>query len=97
MTLCIVTGSTDREWVRALASLRRRGVGTVVVLLDRDSYVGRSDEASAELAAVRHALAEYDIAYYLLRSGDDIAEVLGGASVRRAPRPAPATRDELHA
>src|SRR5207245_5738821 len=27
MTLCIVTGSTDRDWVRALASLRRRGVG----------------------------------------------------------------------
>ncbi len=88
MTLCIVTGSTDREWVRALASLRRRGVGTVVVLLDRDSYVGRSDEASAELSAVRHALAEYDIAYYLLRSGDDIPEVLGGATGRRAKPPA---------
>ena len=100
MTICIVTGSTDREWVRALASLRRRGVGTVVVLLDRDSYVGRTDEAaSAELAAVRHALAEYDIAYYLLRSGDAIPDVLGIASARRAlPRQtAAAERDELHA
>ena len=99
MTLCIVTGSTDREWVRALASLRRRGVGTVVVLLDRDSFVGRTDEAStAELAAVRHALAEYDIAYFLLRSGDDIAEVLGGASARRAlPRPAVTAGDEIRA
>jgi uncharacterized protein (DUF58 family) len=98
MTLCIVTGSTDREWVRALASLRRRGVGTVVVLLDRDSYVGRSDDAPTELAAVRHALAEYDIAYHLLRSGDDISTVLGSATARRAVRPMTAeTRDELHA
>ena len=32
MSLCLVTGSTDREWARALASLRRRGVATVVVL-----------------------------------------------------------------
>jgi phosphatidylserine/phosphatidylglycerophosphate/cardiolipin synthase-like enzyme len=98
MTLGIVTGSTDREWVRALSSLRRRGVATVVVLLDRDSYVGRGDEASAELAAVRHALAEYDIGYHLLRSGHDIAAVLGGATGRRATRPAvAATRDELRA
>ena len=75
----------------------RRGVGTVVVLLDRDSYVGRSDETSAELSAVRHALAEYDIAYYLLRAGDDIPEVLGGATGRRAKPPAVMSRDELHA
>jgi len=97
MTLCIVTGSTDREWVRALASLRRRGVGTVVVLLDRESYVGRDDPAVAELTAVRHALAEYDIAYHLLRSGDDIAEVLGGAATQRVAAPAPMTREELNA
>jgi hypothetical protein len=60
--------------------------------------VGRGDEASAELAAVRHALAEYDIAYHLLRSGDDIAQVLSGGTGRRTVRPAAArTRDELHA
>ena len=39
MTVCIVTGSTDRDWVRALASLPRRGVGAIAVRLD-DSYVG---------------------------------------------------------
>jgi uncharacterized protein (DUF58 family) len=85
MTLCIVTGSTDRDWVRALASLRRRGVGSMVVLLDRASY-GRGDAAgegepgpdSAEMGAVRHALAEYDIAYYLVTHGDDLGEALGG-------------------
>jgi uncharacterized protein (DUF58 family) len=79
MTLCLVTGSTDREWVRALASLRRRGVGTVVVLLDRASFSGQPDDAApGELAAVRHALAEYGIGYHLLRSGDDLAAALGG-------------------
>ena len=96
MTLCIVTGSTDREWVRALASLRRRGVGTVVVLLDRASYVGRADdEARAELGAVRHALAEYDIGYHLLTAGDDLAQVLGGKGAgRRASRPKILRREE---
>jgi uncharacterized protein (DUF58 family) len=99
MTLCIVTGSTDREWVRALASLRRRGVGTVVVLLDRASFVGRADEhAQAELGAVRHALAEYDIGYHLLAAGDDIAHVLGrGGAGRRASRPKVMGRDQLRA
>jgi hypothetical protein len=86
MTLCIVTGSTDRDWVRALASLRRRGVGTLVVLLDRGSFAGREedDESRAELAAVRHALAEYDIAHHLVRAGDDLAEALGGRERVRA-------------
>jgi uncharacterized protein (DUF58 family) len=99
MTLCIVTGSTDREWVRALASLRRRGVGTVVVLLDRDSFASRPDEATqAELGAVRHALAEYDIGYHLVRSGDDLADALGGKGAgRRATPPKVLSREELNA
>lgn len=85
MTLCLVTGSTDREWVRALATLRRRGVGVLVILLDRASFVGRDDDESrAELAAVRHALAEYDIGHRLVRSGDDLAEALGGRERVRA-------------
>jgi hypothetical protein len=94
-----VTGSTDREWVRALASLRRRGVGTVVVLLDRNSYVGRTDdEARAELGAVRHALAEYDIGYHLLTAGDDIAHALGGKGAgRQASRPKFLQKEELRA
>jgi uncharacterized protein (DUF58 family) len=87
MTICIVTGSTDREWVRALASLRRRGVGSVVVLLDRASFVGRDDgESRAALQAVRHALNEYDIAHYLVRSGDNLGRALGGGQ-QRAHRP----------
>ena len=100
MTLCIVTGSTDREWVRAIASLRRRGVGSMVVLLDRASFVGRDDgESRAELAAVRHALAEYDIAYHLVRSGDNLSTVLGRAptGALTARRRVPASRERNRA
>jgi uncharacterized protein (DUF58 family) len=80
MTLCIITGSTDRTWVRALAALRRRGVGALVILLDRASYIGvdPDDRARSELMAVRHALAEYDVEHRLVRRGDDIAEAIGG-------------------
>ena len=99
MTLCLITGSTDREWVRAVASLRRRGVATIAVLLDRASFGGtEDDESRAELAAVRHALAEYDIGYHLLRAGDDMATALGHRSAgARRSRGLPAPRERSHA
>jgi uncharacterized protein (DUF58 family) len=85
MTLCIVTGSTQRDWVRALSGLRRRGVGSIVVLLDRASLVGRDDEESrAELTAVEHALAEYDIEHHVLRAGHELADQLGSGTRMRA-------------
>jgi uncharacterized protein (DUF58 family) len=86
MTLCIVTGATDRAWVRALAPLRRRGVAAIVMLLDRASYASSEpDERSqAELSAVRHALAEYDITHRIIRRGDDIATAVGGRERARA-------------
>jgi len=86
MTLCIVTGSTDRTWVRGLSALRRRGVAALVILLDRASYIGvePDDQSRAELAAVRHALAEYDVMHRLVRRGDDIAEAIGGRAPARA-------------
>jgi uncharacterized protein (DUF58 family) len=79
-TLCVVTGSTDRTWVRTLATLRRRGVGALVILIDRASYIGvePDDHARVELSAVRHALAEYDVEHRLVRRGDDIADAIGG-------------------
>jgi uncharacterized protein (DUF58 family) len=85
MTLCIVTGSTQRDWVRALAGLRRRGVGVVVVLLDRASFVGRDDDESrSELGAVRHALSEYGVEHHLVRARDDLADALGSRRLARA-------------
>jgi hypothetical protein len=97
MTLCLVTGSTDREWARALASLRRRGVATVVVLLDRFAFEAPrpADDAAepgeaaespgrAELGALRHALAEYDIGYYAIGPREDLGLALGGRERVRA-------------
>jgi uncharacterized protein (DUF58 family) len=85
MTLCIVTGSTDRTWVRALAALRRRGVAALVILLDRASFIGvePDDRSRAELSAVRHALAEYDVVHRLVQRGDDVAEAIGGRARAR--------------
>lgn len=86
MTLCIITGSTDRAWVRSLAALRRRGVAALAIVLDRASYIGvEPDEQSrAELAAVRHALAEYDIEHRLVRRGDNLADAIGPRNRARA-------------
>jgi len=92
MTLCLVTSSTDREWVRAISGLRRRGVGVVVVLIDRLSFAAvggpgaevPETDGAAELAACRHALAEYDIATHIVHAGDDLSAVLGERSRVRA-------------
>lgn len=86
MTLCVITGSTDRTWVRSLSTLRRRGVAALAIVLDRASYIGvePDDSSRAELAAIRHALAEYDIEQRLVRRGDLIADAIGGRSRARA-------------
>jgi uncharacterized protein (DUF58 family) len=85
MTLCLITGSTDRTWVRGLSVLRRRGVGALVILLDRSSWVSSEpdEQAIAELAAVRHALAEYDVEHRLVQRGNDIADAIGGRARAR--------------
>ena len=68
-----------------LAALRRRGVAALAILLDRASFIGvEPDERRGDLAAVRHALAEYAIEYRLVRRGDDIADALGGGARARA-------------
>ena len=59
----------------------------IVVLLDRFSFAGRDDDESrGELAAVRHALAEYDIGHHLLRAGDDLTSVLADARLAHERR-----------
>lgn len=78
ITLTVITGSTDREWVRALAGLRPRGAGALVVLLDRAAFGGRAGpDTDAEMGAVRHALAEYGAEHHVILPGDDLASTLG--------------------
>jgi uncharacterized protein (DUF58 family) len=86
MTAVVVTASRERRWVRALTSLRARGVASAVIALDAASYdvAGRrrrSSEAAPDLAsqeqrALRFALAEYDIKCHEVHAGDNLGAVL---------------------
>ena len=67
MTAIVITASQDPSFIRPLATLRTRGIGAVVVLLDRRGVrARRADEAGTEAPAparpgLRHALAEYEL------------------------------------
>jgi len=86
MTAVVVTASRERRWVRALTSLRARGVAAAVIALDAASYdvAGqrrRSGETDADLAsqeqrALRFTLAEYDIKCHEVHAGDNLGAVL---------------------
>ena len=53
MTAVIVTPSRDRTWVRAVGTLRNRGVACVVVAVDAESFA--TAERTAGHASVAHA------------------------------------------
>jgi uncharacterized protein (DUF58 family) len=87
MTAVVVTPSRERRWVRALSTLRGRGVAAAVVALDAASYEaagrprpqggdGEGDLAAQEQRALRFALAEYDLRAYQVRAGDNLGAVL---------------------
>ncbi len=85
MTAVVITASRDRRWVRALTTLRARGVAAAVVAVESTSYEveggRRRGEANAELVgqeqkALRFALAEYDIKCYEVHAGDSLGAVL---------------------
>ena len=81
MTAIVVTSSHDPAFVRPLATLRTRGIGTVVVLLDRAQFDPDPDEAVAEAQrqrtrAVRHALSEFEIPTYVVKPHQALAEAL---------------------
>src|SRR3990170_8187731 len=52
MTAVVITPSVDRSWVRPLASLRPRGVASVVITLDAPSF---AEAAAATIAKERAA------------------------------------------
>jgi uncharacterized protein (DUF58 family) len=86
MTAVVVTASRDRQWVRALTSLRARGVTAAVVSLEAASYsaVGKTTWPGAadlelvaqEQRALHFALAEYEIKSYEVHAGDNLGAVL---------------------
>jgi uncharacterized protein (DUF58 family) len=96
MTAIVITASTDPGWVRPIAALRARGIGSVVVTADADAAdrhdraertrlgerVPEPDPATADqrakrARALRHALAEYELAVHTLTPGRSISETLG--------------------
>jgi uncharacterized protein (DUF58 family) len=85
MTAVIITPSRERAWIRALTTLRARGVAAAVITVDAASYLqatGRSrrridpELAGQEQRALRFALAEYDLKSYEIHAGDNLAAVL---------------------
>ena len=83
MTAVIITASLDPDWVRALAALRARGVGCVVVTLDPSAFEPPAEGPDAEAAAkrvraLRHALAEYELPYHVVTPDRSLGEILAG-------------------
>jgi uncharacterized protein (DUF58 family) len=81
MTAIVITASQEPSFIRPLASLRARGIGAVVVAIDGPAFEPVSDEAEADARrqrsrALRHTLAEYELATYSVGPGQDLAEAL---------------------
>ena len=81
MTAIVVTSSQDTAFVRPLATLRSRGIASVVVLLDQAQFAPDPDPEAAEAQrqrtrAVRHALAEFEVPTFVVRPDQDLAEAL---------------------
>jgi uncharacterized protein (DUF58 family) len=70
-TLVVVTASTEEGWIGTLRDLRRRGVRTVVVLLEASTF----GPAPSSLNTVS-SLASNAIPTYLIKCGEPIDEAL---------------------
>ncbi|MCJ7711045.1 MAG: DUF58 domain-containing protein [Chloroflexi bacterium] len=83
MTAIVITASQDPSFIRPLAALRARGIGTVVIHLDLPAFAPAPDPDGLEMQrqrerAVRHALAEYQLTTYVLGPDRSLAEALAG-------------------
>jgi uncharacterized protein (DUF58 family) len=70
-TLVAITPSAELDWVRSLRETKRRGVRTIAVITDPQSFGGAYD---AQGAAVE--LAASGIPTYLVHEGEDLREAL---------------------
>jgi uncharacterized protein (DUF58 family) len=94
MTAIVISSSLDTSWVRPLATLRSRGIGSVAITLDAAAFARAvpagepADEAPLDaevvetrakrVRALRHALAEYELKSYTITPGRALGEVLVG-------------------
>lgn len=82
MTAIVITASADPAFVRPLASLRTRGIASVVVALDgpafhTDTPPGpEADHQRQRARALRHALAEHELPTCLVGPHRPLGEVL---------------------
>jgi uncharacterized protein (DUF58 family) len=81
MTAVVVTATQDPAFIRPLATLRSRGVGVVVIMLDQAQFDPPADHEEAEALrqhsrALRHTLAEYELPTYVAGPGRPLGEVL---------------------
>jgi uncharacterized protein (DUF58 family) len=72
-TLVIVSATTSLRWVEALRALRHRGVRSMVVCIEANTF----GPAPSSLPVIS-ALAAHNIPSRLIKNGDDIAAALGG-------------------
>jgi uncharacterized protein (DUF58 family) len=94
MTAIVITSSLDQAWVRPIAALRTRGIGSVVVAIDgaassaieradrkrRGEHVAAPDAAVEELRAKRSRALRHALAEYELR----VHQVVPGTSLAEA-------------
>lgn len=76
-TLVVITSTTALRWIEGLRELRLRGVRSLVVLVEANSF-----GAAAAPDAARTALAAHNIPTRSLRRGDDLAAALGQSGLR---------------
>ena len=81
MTAIIITAAQDPSFIRPLATLRKRGISTVVVHLDAPAFEPAPDvdglEAQRQRSrAMRHALAEYELKTHVVGPDRPLAEAL---------------------
>jgi uncharacterized protein (DUF58 family) len=81
MTAVVITSSTDPSFVRPLATLRGRGIGCVVVLLDHPAFARDPDPDVADhdrqrMRAIRHALAEFELPTFIVKPDQPLEAAL---------------------
>jgi len=103
MTAVIITPSLDREWVRPLTTLRRRGVSAAVFVIDplaHEAHTRRLQGVAGvtpeerevherEAWALRHALAEYELPAYVIAPEEPLGAQIISAQRGAAGRKSP--------